>query len=72
MQKLAVYDLAYCPVTFDFVNFLAAARLYFAKHFDTTEFDLLIVAINFTLSPTDKAFDTEIKEWRLYSYFTNT
>ena len=68
MRKIAVYDLKYCPITFDFVNFLAAARLYFAKKTNDTSFDLLIIADQFRdKSPRDQAFDYESKNWRIYN-----
>ena len=66
--KVAVYDLRYCPVTFDFANFLAAARLYFASITGNTAFDLIIVASSFRKSsPRDLAFTDTEKTWRLYN-----
>ncbi len=68
VKKLAIYDLIYCPVTFDFVNFLAAARLFFAKNTGNTSFDLLIIASDFRKkSPRDLEFDDTLKTWRLYN-----
>ena len=67
-RKLAVYDLKYCPITFDFIHFLAAARLYFARLTGSTEFDLLIVADEFRrTSPRDIAFNVQTKDWRLHN-----
>jgi len=68
MTKLAIYDLSYCPITFDFIHFLASARLFFAHKSGDTSFDLLIIASNFRdISPRDKCYSDSQKSWRIHN-----
>ena len=68
IKKLAIYDLRYCPLTFDFAAFIANARYYFGIKTGETSFDLMIIASDYRqVSPRDKESSREEKDWRLFN-----
>ena len=65
---IAVYDVAAAPVTFDFVKFLAAARMFFAVQRGRTEFDVIILCDQFrNWSTREKSMSLSERQWRLHN-----
>ena len=68
LRPTAIYDLAAAPVTFDFVKFLAAARIFFAAQRGSTEFDVVILCDQFrNWSAREKSMSLSERQWRLHN-----
>lgn len=64
----AYYDLLAAPITFDFVHFLAAARIYFAATTGSAEFHLIILVDKWrNLTPREKSYGMKERYWRLFN-----
>ena len=68
LKPVAIYDVAAAPVTFDFVKFLAAARIFFAAQRGSTEFDVVILCDRFrNWSAREKSMSLSERQWRLHN-----
>ena len=68
LRPVAIYDVAAAPVTFDFVKFLAAARIFFAAQRGSTEFDVVILCDRFrNWSAREKSMSLSERQWRLHN-----
>ena len=68
MRPLAVYDLMAAPITFDFVKFLASARMHFLANVGQPQFDLLILCDRFrNWSFREKEMDLSQRIWRIHN-----
>lgn len=68
LQKKAVYDFSVSPITFDFCNFLAHARLALAGESTNPIFDLHLKADKWrNVTPREKTYSLEDRLWRLHN-----
>ena len=68
IDPLAVYDLSLSPITFDFCNFLAFARLSIAKATGSPAFTLQVFADSWrNVTPREKKYTLNERIWRLHN-----
>ena len=67
-ENKVIYDFSSSPITFDFVNFLANARLALAAAGKDPQFDLTLLADKWrNLTPREQQYGLEERMWRLHN-----
>lgn len=67
-ENIVIYDFSSSPITFDFVNFLANARLVLAATGKHPQFHLTLLADKWrNITPRERQYGLEERMWRLHN-----
>ena len=67
-KNVAFYDLSAAPITFDFIHFLALARMHFASTTGTPLFRLIVLVDKWrNVTPRERSYGPAERLWRLHN-----